>query len=133
MVWAEQNMQRKQRKLARKEKGSHKREKARLLIAKAHERVGNARHDWQHKVARQLVNENQAVIVEDEELSLAQRSWHCAICGALHDRDVNAAQNVLQHGVFTLQAAGLTVSACGDVRKSALGAVAASEVGSRHL
>ncbi|THJ75640.1 transposase, partial [Candidatus Frankia alpina] len=31
--------------------------------------------------------------------------WECA-CGAVHDRDVNAAKNVL--------AAGLAVSACGE-------------------
>ncbi len=68
-----------------------------------------------------------------EALSLAQRFWQCAICGAHHDRDVNAAQNVLQHGVFRLQGAGLTVSACGGVRKSALGAVGASEAGRLRL
>ncbi|WTN36819.1 zinc ribbon domain-containing protein [Streptomyces canus] len=33
------------------------------------------------------------------------RAWTCA-CGAVHDRDVNAARNIL--------AAGLAVSACGD-------------------
>jgi IS605 OrfB family transposase len=78
MVWAERNVQRKQRKLARKEKGSHKREKARLLIAKAHERVRNARHDWQHKVARRLVDENQAVIVEDLAVKNMMRNRHLA-------------------------------------------------------
>ena len=35
------------------------------------------------------------------------REWTCA-CGAAHDRDVNAAKNVL--------AAGLAVSVCGDGR-----------------
>ncbi|SEQ13751.1 putative transposase [Ectothiorhodospira magna] len=38
--------------------------KARLLVAKAHERVANARHDFQHKLSRQIVDDNQAVIVE---------------------------------------------------------------------
>lgn len=40
-------------------------------------------------------------------LSLATRRWTCPECGAVHDRDVNAAKNVL--------AAGLAVSACGEV------------------
>ena len=40
-----------------------------------------------------------------EELPLKVRSWTC-LCGAVHDRDVNAAKNVL--------AAGLAVAACGD-------------------
>ncbi|GAA1811099.1 RNA-guided endonuclease TnpB family protein [Actinomadura chokoriensis] len=44
-----------------------------------------------------------------EKLSLSVREWECGVCGARHDRDVNAAKNVM--------AAGLAVSACGaDVR-----------------
>jgi putative transposase len=44
-------------------------------------------------------------------LSLSARHWICPCCGARHDRDLNAAQNIL--------AAGQTVAACGaDVRHS---------------
>lgn len=38
-------------------------------------------------------------------LSLQTRHWTCPACGAQHDRDVNAATNIL--------AAGLAVTACG--------------------
>jgi putative transposase len=45
------------------------------------------------------------------ELSLSTRHWRCLSCGTRHDRDTNAAKNIL--------AAGLAVSACGgDVRHS---------------
>ena len=61
---AEKNLRRKQRQLSRKAKGSANRAKARILVAKCHEKVANARADFQHKLSRTLVDENQAVIVE---------------------------------------------------------------------
>ena len=61
---AQGNLRRKQKSLSRKSKGSANRAKARLTVARCHEKVANARADFQHKLSRQLVDENQAVIVE---------------------------------------------------------------------
>ncbi|MBF8222118.1 RNA-guided endonuclease InsQ/TnpB family protein [Halomonas sp. 328] len=61
---AQQNLKRKQQALSRTKKGSANRAKARSLVAKAHERVANTRNDFQHKLSRQIVDDNQAVIVE---------------------------------------------------------------------
>src|SRR5690554_4269939 len=61
---ASANLRRKQKALSRCKKGSKGRAKARLKLAKAHQRLANARADFQHKLSRTLVDENQAVIVE---------------------------------------------------------------------
>ena len=62
---AQKNLARKQQHLSRKVKGSNTRNKARLHVAKAHERVANARQDYLHKLSTRLVNENQVIAVED--------------------------------------------------------------------
>lgn len=59
------NLKRKQKALSRKQKGSKSRSKARLKVARAHERVRLARADFLHKLSRRLVNENQVIAVED--------------------------------------------------------------------
>ena len=61
---AQRNLKRKQQALARKQKGSRNRAKARLVVAKCHAHVANVRHDFQHKLSRTLIDENQAVMVE---------------------------------------------------------------------
>ena len=180
---AQRNLKRKQKVLSRCKKGSKGRAKARLLVAKAHERVANARNDFQHKLSRQLIDENQAVIVEtlkvknmlknhclarsiadagwhsfvskiaykakregkhlvkidqwfassktcsccnrkQEKMPFNIRSWTCE-CGAVHDRDINAAVNIKHQGILKLKAEGLSVSADGGKRKSGISPVAA--------
>ena len=58
-----------QRSLSRKVKGSRNRNKARLLVVKAHEKVGSKRLDFLHKLSTQLIRENQTVVLEDLNVS----------------------------------------------------------------
>ena len=54
-----------QRRLSRKQKGSKNKEKARILVAVAHEKVKNQRQDFLQKESTKIINENQVVILED--------------------------------------------------------------------
>ncbi|MEU7376677.1 RNA-guided endonuclease TnpB family protein [Streptomyces albidoflavus] len=54
-----------QKTLARKQKGSQNRAKARLKVARVHARIADRRRDHLHKVTTRLVRENQAIAIED--------------------------------------------------------------------
>ena len=58
-----------QRSLSRKVKGSRNRNKARLLVVKAQEKVGAKRLDFLHKLSTQRIRENQTVVLEDLNVS----------------------------------------------------------------
>ncbi|WP_038292254.1 RNA-guided endonuclease InsQ/TnpB family protein [Zooshikella ganghwensis] len=54
-----------QRKLAKKQKGSKNRAKAKRKVARLHAKIADCRMDASHKASRKLINENQVICVED--------------------------------------------------------------------
>jgi putative transposase len=116
------NLARYQRRLARSRKGSANRAKAAAKVARAHRKVRNARRDFLHRSSARLVHNADLIVVEDlavknmmrnrrlakaisacghliAELSLSARHWTCPTCRTRHDRDVNAAKNILAAGL----------------------------------
>jgi putative transposase len=61
----DKRLRRKQKQLARQVKGSKRREKKRLQIAKLHNKITDTRKDFLHKLSTRVVYENQVITLED--------------------------------------------------------------------
>ena len=84
---SEQRVKFLQRSLSRKKKGSKNREKSRLKLAKAYEKLVNQRQDFLHKLSSKIINENQVIVLEDLKVknmlknhnlakSISEVAWH---------------------------------------------------------
>jgi len=73
---SEKLLRRRQRSLCRKKKGSNRRSKARLLVAKAHEKVSNQRKDFLHKVANAYIKGFQTIYIEDLNIKEMVKNRH---------------------------------------------------------
>src|SRR5690606_2096069 len=54
-----------QRRLSKKVKGSNRRKRAKLAVAKCHYRIANQRNDFLHKLTSQLVKNHDTLVIED--------------------------------------------------------------------
>ena len=58
-----------QRELSRKSKGSSNRNKARIKVARQHEKIANQRKDFLQKLSTELVRNNDLICIEDLQVS----------------------------------------------------------------
>ena len=67
-----------QRRVSRRKKGSHRRRKAVVLLAKAHQTVRRQRQDFHHKTALHLVRQYDTIYHEDLRVANMVRNHHLA-------------------------------------------------------
>src|SRR6266516_4974754 len=66
---AQKTLEQRHQALSRKKRGSHRREKARTPVAKAHRKIARQRRDFHHKAAKKLVQRYQVIVFEDIQIS----------------------------------------------------------------
>jgi putative transposase len=75
---AERKLRKAQRRVSRRKKGSKRREKTRILLARAHQKVARQRRDHAHKTAKHLVEKHDRIAVEDLNVSGMVKNRHLA-------------------------------------------------------
>ncbi len=123
---AENKLKQAQKLLSGKNKGSKNRKKAKLRVARAHEKVTNNRRDFLHKASRKLANSYSLIAMEDLNVNglskgfLAKHVLDCSWAefrGMLHYKAEEAGSEV----VFVDPAhTSQECSSCGLIRKKTL-------------
>ncbi|MCC0732975.1 transposase, partial [Clostridioides sp. ZZV14-6048] len=61
---SEKRLTKLQKDLSRKQKGSNNRYKARLKVARLHQKISDQRADFLNKLSTKLIHENQVIVIE---------------------------------------------------------------------
>jgi len=77
-VQAEQKLAVAQRNLSRKKKGSSNRRKARIKVARLHQKIQNHRDEFLHQVSRKLVDSADLIVFEKLNISGMLKNHHLA-------------------------------------------------------
>lgn len=73
---SERLLRRRQRSLARKQRGSNRRSKARVLVGRAHEKIANQRRDFLHKTANHYIENYKTIHIESLNIRGMVRNRH---------------------------------------------------------
>lgn len=92
---AEKLLRLRQRRLSRRKKGSNRRNKARILVAKAHEHVHNQRLDFLHKTANYYIENYDKIYIEDLNIQGMVKNHHLA--KSINDSSWNMLFNLLSY------------------------------------
>lgn len=68
-------LQKLSRRCSKKQKGSKNKKKARIKLARLHEKISNQRLDFLHKLSSKLVSENQTICIEDLNIQGMSKLW----------------------------------------------------------
>ena len=86
-----------QRRLARRKKGAKRRTKAAFQVAKHHEKIGNQRLDFWHKLTRHLADTYGLIALEKLTLAFMTHNRHLAL--SAHDAGLGVFQHLLGYKV----------------------------------